>query len=245
MGRLLQEFGPKIWICEGPVVRFLFGFRYPTRMAVIELSDGGLFIWSPIALTVKLRREIEAIGSVRYLASPNLLHHLFLAEWKSAYPGARLCASPGLPKRRRDLNFDAELGDIPDPAWADDIDQVLVSGSIAMTEVVFFHRGSRTALFADLIQNLPRGWFKGWRGFVARLDGVVAPNPGAPREWRASFVNRRAARGALRRILAWPIERVVIAHGEPATINGSAFVRNAFSWLLGSQIFNSGTKLPE
>ena len=55
-----------------------------------------------------------------------------------------------------------------EPDWAADIDQVVVHGSFALTEVVFFHRRSRTALFADLIQNFPRDWFKGWRGFLAR-----------------------------------------------------------------------------
>jgi hypothetical protein len=102
-----------------------------------------------------------------------------------------------------------------------------------LTEVVFFHGASGTAIFGDLIQNLPRDWFKGWRGVAARLDGICAPNPGAPREWRASFLNRRAARAALQRILAWPIERVLIAHGEPATADGGAYVRRAFGWLIG------------
>jgi hypothetical protein len=47
-----------------------------------------------------------------------------------------------------------------------------------------------------------------------------------------SFVNRRAARAALARVLAWPIERVVIAHGVLPTAGGAAFVRRAFAWLL-------------
>ena len=108
--------------------------------------------------------------------------------------------------------FDGELGGQPAPEWAADIDQVPVRGSF-MTEVEFFHRASRTAIFTDLVQNFPPDWFKGWRGVVARLDRICAPHPGAPREWRASFLNRRAARADLARILAWPIERVLIAHG--------------------------------
>ncbi len=235
MSGLLREFGPGVWICEGPVVPFVCGFPYPTRMAVIRLSDGGLFLWSPVALSAALRREIDALGPVRHLVSPNFLHHLFLGEWRSAYPEARLYASPGLRKRRKDLAFDADLADAPDSAWAADIDQVLVRGSLVMTEVVFFHRASRAAIFADLIENLPRDWFKGWRGVAARLDGIIAPDPGAPREWRATFLDRRAARAALERILAWPIERVLIAHGECPTTNGSAFVRRAFAWLLKRQ----------
>jgi hypothetical protein len=119
----------------------------------------------------------------------------------------------------------------PEPECVAEIDQIQVRGNF-LTETVFFHHASRTALFADLIQNFPPDWFKGWRGVAARLDGICAPNPGAPREWRASFLNRRAARAALQRILAWPIERVLAAHGDPATADGAAFVRRAFSWLL-------------
>jgi Domain of unknown function (DUF4336) len=232
MAALLSEFGTHLWIAEGPVVRFFAGFRYPTRMAVIRLDDGNLFIWSPVALTPALRQEIDALGKVRHLVSPNFLHHLFLKEWKEAYPASRLYASPGLARRRKDLVFDAVLGDAPEPAWAAEIDQVLMRGSIVMTEVVFFHRASATAIFADLIQNFSRDWIGGWRGLVMRLDGITAPNPGAPREWRLSFIHRRAARAAMARILAWPVERVLIAHGEPQRSDGAAFVRRAFSWLV-------------
>jgi hypothetical protein len=227
----LREFGPGIWVCDGPVVPFLT-FPYPTRMAVIRLSDGSLFVWSPIALSAELRTAVDALGRVRYLVSPNAIHHLFLGEWKSACPQARLYASPGLRKKRDDLAFDADLGDAPEPEWAAEIDQVVVHGSFAMTEVVFFHRASGTAIFADLIENFPPDWFEGWRGIVARLDGIVAPHPGAPREWRLSFLNRRAARAALDQILGWPIERVLMAHGELVTEDGAAFVRRAFGWLL-------------
>jgi hypothetical protein len=201
-------------------------------MAVIRLADGELFVWSPVALSDALRVSIDALGPVRHLVSPNSLHHLFLGEWQSAYPMARLYASPGLRRKRKDLTFDAELGDAPEPAWAVDVDQVVLHGSFALTEVVFFHHASHTVLFADLIQNFPRDWFKGWRGVVARFAGIVAPSPGAPRDWRASFLNRRAARVALAQVLTWPIERVMIAHGDLQTTDSVAFVRRAFAWLL-------------
>ena len=73
----LLQFGPEIWIADGPVASF-HGFPYPTRMAVIRLSNGSLFVWSPVALTGSLRASIDVLGPVRYLVSPNALHHLFL-----------------------------------------------------------------------------------------------------------------------------------------------------------------------
>jgi hypothetical protein len=226
----LIPLGTKIWIAEGPVVSF-FGFPYPTRMAVIRLVSRDLFIWSPIALTPALRTQVEALGPVKHLVSPNKLHHLSLRAWHAAFPEARLYAPPGLVKKCGDIPFDGELGNAPEPAWAGDIDQVLMAGSFAMTEIVFFHRASRTALFADLIENFRPGWFTGWRGIVARLDGIVAPNAGAPREWRLTFRNRKAARGSLHRMLAWHAEQVVVAHGEIVREHGAGFIRDSFRWL--------------
>ncbi len=226
----LYEFGPGIWTSEGPIISF-FGFRYPTRMAVIRLPNRGLFVWSPVALSTTLKQDVDALGSVRCLVSPSRLHHLYLGEWKSAYPSARLYASPDLRAKRKDLAFDADLGDAPESEWAGEIDQAPVRGSF-LTEVVFFHRESGTAIFADLVQNFPPDWFASWRGVLARLDGICAPNPGPPREWRATFFNRGAARASLRAILSWPIERVLMAHGDPVCADGLSFVRRAFGWLL-------------
>jgi hypothetical protein len=227
----LISFGPDIWVAEGPVVSF-FGFPYPTRMVVIRLRSGSLFVWSPIAPTPELKAEVEAVGTVAHLVSPNKIHHLFLKAWKDAYPQARIHALDELKKRKLALPIEALLDDAPNPEWAADIDQVVVRGSFALSEVVFFHRKSRTAIFADLIENFPPDWFKGWKGILARLDGIVSPHPGAPREWRASFRNRKLARAALDRILAWGPEKVIMAHGIVVRNDGVGFIRRAFGWLL-------------
>ena len=79
-GVMLCEFGPGIWTSRGPIISFL-GFRYPTRMAVICLPNGGLFVWSPVALSTSLKKNVDALGLVRFLVSPNRLHHLYLSEW--------------------------------------------------------------------------------------------------------------------------------------------------------------------
>jgi hypothetical protein len=130
------------------------------------------------------------------------------------------------------LRIDAELGDAPDPEWAEDVDQVPVRGNLIATEFAFFHRGSGTILLCDLIQHFDRGRFSGWRALVARLDLMTAPEPEVPRKFRLAFVDRRAARASLARILAWPADRVVMAHADPIRTGGRAFVARAFRWLL-------------
>jgi hypothetical protein len=227
----LVPFGEELWVADGPVCSF-YSFPYPTRMAVIRLANGDLFVWSPVRLDAALRAEVEALGRVAHLVEPNSLHHLFLPDWVEAYPAARVYAPPGLRKKRRDIRFDTELGAEPEPGWAGQIEQIVLAGSVALTELLFFHHGSRTALVCDSIQSFPHGWFKGWRGVLARLDGIAEPNIGAPREWRLSFLNRKAARAAVERLLALAPERVVLAHGEMVAVNGADLVRRGFAWLL-------------
>ena len=228
---MLEQFGDGIWIADGADTVEVFGFRYPTRMAVIRLADGGLFIWSPIPLVDALRTAVDALGPVRHIVAPNSLHHLSVADWQRAWPEAKVYAPPGLREKRKDIAFDDDLGNEPDPAWAGEIDQVLMAGNVITTEIVFFHIASGTVLFTDLIQHFPAGWFSGWRAVVAKLDLMVAPEPAVPRKFRLAFTDRRAARDALAQIRAWPARKVLMAHGTPVTEDGAAFIGRAFRWL--------------
>jgi hypothetical protein len=54
-----------------------------------------------------------------------------------------------------------------------------------------------------------------------------------PRKLRLAFVGRRKARAALERILGWPVEKVLMAHGTPVERDVPAFLRRAFGWLVG------------
>ena len=188
---MLEEFGPSLYLADGPTVLF-YGFPYPTRMAVARLSDGSAWIWSPIALTDELAGAVEEIGPVRYVVSPNKIHHLFLAEWAERWPEARVYAPPGLARRKPEIQFDADLGDEPDAAWADDIDQVVFRGSFAMEEVVFFHAASRTLIVADLCEHFGP-WSPGLTRLVARAANMYA-KPRMPPDWQLSFRNREATR---------------------------------------------------
>jgi len=228
---MLKPFGDDIWIAEGPEVEGGLGFHYPTRMAVIRLDSGELFIWSPTEISHALRAKLDSIGKVAHLVAPNSLHHTFIAEWKAAYPEARILAAPGLRRKRGELDIAAELGDAPCPRWAGQIEQVAVIGNRITTEIVFFHVKSRTVIFTDLLQQFPPGWFSGWRSIVARLDLMVSPNPSVPRKFRVAFSDRKAARGRIKQILSWPIEKVLMAHGTPVTSGGHASVAQAFRWL--------------
>ena len=227
---VLEQFGDDLWIAAGPTV-ISAGFRYPTRMALIRLGDGGLFAWSPVGLSSELRAAVDALGDVHFLVTPTMMHHLSLTAWRNAYPRAVLYAAPGSRQRRLEIVFDEDLGDEPARGWAGQIDQVVMRGNAIAQEVVFFHRKSNVVLFADLLQNFPPTWFSGWQKLVARMDGMIGPEPRTPNKFRVAFTDRRAARASVKRILAWPAEKVLMAHGDPVRAEGGAFIARAFAWL--------------
>ncbi len=227
---MLRQIDDDIWIAEGENVPFL-GIPYPTRMTLVRLRDGGLWVHSPIRLVPELIDTVKARGPVRCVVAPNKLHHLFLSEWADAWPEATIYAPPGLRRKRGDLRLDADLGDDPPAAWAQDIDQVMFRGSFALVEVVFFHRRSRTLIVTDLIQKFDPSTLNPFHRLVMRLDGMLGPEGSTPREWRLSFWNRRQARVALHTALGWDPERIVIAHGTWVTSDGREALRRSLRWL--------------
>lgn len=229
---MLHSFGPDLHYAEGPVITAAGGFRFPTRMAVLRLDGGGLWIWSPIPLTAELRAAIETLGLPQALVAPNHLHDSWLDDWVQAYPQAEVHLAPGLPARHPELTQAQELGDAAPDAWAGQIDQLVLRGNAITTEVLFFHRASGAVLVTDLLQNYPAGWFPGWRGVVARLDGMVGPAPRMPRKFRLGFLgHRRMAGQAARLLLDWPITRLLVAHGTPVEQGARGLMHREFGWL--------------
>lgn len=224
-----------IWLAEGGLVDF-YGFPYPTRMVVVRLNNGRLWIWSPIGLSANLRAEIDALGRVAHLVSPNRIHHLYLQDWKAVYPTARLWGPASTIRKRKDLSFEAPLTDQAPADWQDEIDQFWFTGSFVLDEVVFLHRASRTVILADLSENfspefLEAHW-KPWARRIARIWKITEPFGYAPLEWRVTWLKREGAREALARLLAADPEKVVMAHGEWQRENGRAYLENAFRWLV-------------
>ena len=68
----LREFGRSLWVADGPTVPFL-GIPYPTRMAIARLANGGLWVWSPVALGFDLEAAVRALGTVEHLVSPKVI----------------------------------------------------------------------------------------------------------------------------------------------------------------------------
>ena len=226
----LREHDEGIWTIEGDPISFVT-FPYTLRSTVIDLGGGSLFVHSPVQLEVA-SGIADSLGRVRHLVSPNKLHHLFLGDWKNAYPEAKLHAPPGLIAKRPDLAFDEVLGDTPTSAWRSVLDQRVVRGSFFMEEVVFFHRSSRTLILGDLIENHDPNVFGPVHRALARANGMLAPRGTVPRNYRLTFWRRAETRQTLREILDWAPRRVIVLHGPCVEDDAAGFLRHAFRWVL-------------
>jgi len=224
----MQQLDTDLWISDTPL-RFL-GLSVGARMTVVRLADSKLLLHSPIAAAPELVREVKALGPVAYLVAPNRFHHLFVAQWQAACPEASVWAAPQLDAKRPDLEISGVLRDAPEPGWADTLDQVLIGGFPMMNEVVFFHRTSATLIATDLAFNvgpssppLTRLVFR-----LSRSYGRLAPTV-----LERLFIRDRAAfRHSLQRILEWPFERVVVAHGEVSEKGGREELVSGYGWIL-------------
>ncbi|MBV7296324.1 DUF4336 domain-containing protein [Enterovibrio paralichthyis] len=221
-----------IWIVDGETVSF-YSLPYTTRMTVVRLEEGGLWIHSPVGLTDTLRKEIDKLGEVKYLIAPNHLHHLFLGEWQEAYPNAQTFGTPEVIDKRRDLKFDNTLGKQENWPLDGQISQRLFTGSRFMAECVFFHHRSKTLIVTDLIENFDPYQFNNLQRPIARLAGILAPEGKMPIDWRLSFMfNKATAREHMETIIGWNPERIVMAHGEIIPHDAVPFLMRSFDWLL-------------
>ena len=125
-----------------------------------------------------------------------------LVEWAAAYADAQVHAAPGLTQKVASTQIHSTIGDAPDPAWAGAMEQLIMRGNRNTTDVVAFQRELATVLVKDRVPQIPKGWFRGWRAVVARLDLMKAPVPSVPHKFRmATTAVKVAGRDAVKRIL--------------------------------------------
>ena len=225
---MLRELATDVWTRDQPLG--FFGIEIGTRMTVLGLPGSRLLLHSPVHRTPELAAEVEKLGTPAFIVAPNRFHHLYAGEWRDAYPDSRLYVAPGLETKRKDLRITGVLDAAPAPEWADTIDQVRVEGFPLANEVVLFHRPSGTVVASDLLFNITESSPPLTR-FAMRLSGAYG-RPSSTLLERFFVRDRAAFRRSLEKILAWPIRRIVLAHGEVVESDARGALERAYSWVL-------------
>ena len=224
-GASLTLLAEGVWVDSSPVS--ILGMRLSSNMTVLRLGDGGLLLYSPIALTLERRAAVEALGLVSHLYAPNLFHHLRVGEWSAAFPAAQVHGPPGLAKKRPDLRIDRVHG--ATPALAEAVEELPIDG-FRLEERALLHRPSGTLVVADLVHNIGRPEQR-WAQIYTRAMGFydrVALSRAI--RW-TGFTDRAAARRSVDALLGRPFERLVVGHGAPISTGAREVLAAACAFL--------------
>lgn len=223
-----------VWTVEGPEVGYrLSGVSIPcpTRMTIVRLRDGGLWLHSPVAYSVALHSAVDKLGPVSALIAPSSYHHLHIEKWAAAHSKAQVFATPDLVENVGSGGCNV-LGDGVSASWNSEIDSRLVDlGSFK--EAIFFHHASRTLIVTDLMQNFEVGRI---RSLLIKLllsaGGATGPNGRPSIEIRqAARGHHRALQSGVQQMIAWHPERIILSHGKCYSTEAVTEIERAFSWL--------------
>ena len=168
--------------------------------------------------------ENAILPTAEAIVAPSLLHHKHLIDAQRAAPYAAIWGPPGLANKIPELGEVNVLGRDPWP-FGDELDFEVIEGAPKRNEVVFFHRASGTIYTADLVFNM-RG-DAGWLSKLTFRAMGVYQRFGMAKPWKHWVKNRGAFLESIERVLAWPFDRIVMAHGEIVETGGKRLLREA------------------
>jgi hypothetical protein len=226
-----------IGIVDGPFEYLTVGgvrlpMPFTTRMTVLRLASGDLFLHSPIKFDEALARELQQIGEIRHLVSPNQFHYAHIEEWSRAFPNSITWASPLVRQRARarhiEVTFARDLDFDPPEEWRQDIDQTLFPGGY-FKEFIFFHKKSKTLVLTDTIINIELDKMsEPWRT-ATKLSGVCYPHGRIFFGMRLPLLLQpRKTAAAFEKINSWQPDRIVLSRGRCFESGGSEVIGRIF-----------------
>lgn len=199
------EVAPGLWQLRGSLP-----FPLPRYMTVGRLPDGGLLIYSAVAMDEAGMQKLEALGKPTVMIVPHALHLMDAAFYKARYPGLRVIA-PQAAKERLDPACPV------DEAPAEGLKRLGLRGEIVpgnkYDEVMLdldLPNGERALIFTDLLTH------GGPKNLMMRLMGPPG-GKGIARIVRLRQIGDKAAtRAFLERMAKEPkIGKILLAHAKP------------------------------
>ena len=235
----LKPFGKDIWVVDGPVIKF-YGMPFTTRMVVVKLAGDELLIHSPINLTENLKQELDKLGKVKYLISPNKIHYWYIADFQKNYPEAITFASDGVQERSKkaskNIRWDQELKDLK-PNYFTDLEIIPIDGNRFMTEYTFFHFPSSSWIVTDIIENFEAQKINPFFRIIAFLGGALSPNGGTTRDQQMLFKgNHSLLKKNIDRVKELNPKQIIMAHGKILNNNIPSQLDRIFGWVKSNTI---------
>ncbi|KAI8946344.1 hypothetical protein F4801DRAFT_564967 [Xylaria longipes] len=262
--QVIRNVTPNVVTVSVPFLRFE---KVPIggRATIIKLTSGAIAVFSPVALTDEVKAKVTELGgNVGYLIAGDLEHHIFLTQWKTEYPTAKLIGPKGLPERRKamtdpmigkeefDFLYDetnAHSAAISDEFAADF--EVEMVDAHPNKEIVLFYKPEKVLIEADLMFNLPpteqyskvpenekKGGGLLKKIFYA-LNTTQGPAKGHKRLlWYAisnGNKNRAGFNESAKRIYGWDWNTLIPCHGDTIEGTGKETFAKIFDWHLNGK----------
>ena len=217
-------------------------------------------MFSPVALTPEVKAKVSELGGdVKYLVALDFEHHIFLSEWATAYPGAKLVGPDGLPEKRL-KSQDEKIGKEPfavvfdpknknqikiGPDFDQDFEYEYVDAH-PNKEIVFVYKPEKILIEADLMFNLPAteqysrvpAAQKPKGGILASLGNAIWNTQGEAKgakrfTWYAlSRRDRTGFNASIQKINSWDFTTLIPCHGDVIEGNAKAVFDKVFEWHL-------------
>lgn len=199
------------------------GMSLPSRTTLLRRGDKVL-VHSPLAIDDARAAEIDALGEVDAIIAPSCIHYLFLKAAIARWPSARVLGAPGLEKKVPGVGFTP----LPPSGEVEGLCVRRIDGFPYIGEHVFLH--DRTLVVTDLVFNVHAVRDAGMKMFL-RIVGAW-DKPAQSRFWRYLFSRDvHAGARAVRDVLSWDFDRVVVAHGDVIESDAKATLSSALAWL--------------
>lgn len=222
----------QIWYAQ-QVLKF-GPFAFTSRMTVVRLQSGKLWIHSPIAPTPAIIAALDKLGSVQFVVAPNKVHHLHFLPFIQTFPYATGIIASGLNRKRPDLESYKTIGDAGmelagSPSWTAELQAIFIEGIPTLQETAWFHQPSGTLILTDLLACFGSN-NTGVNRLMARLLGVYE-NLAMSRTIKFLVKDKYALARSVKLLLALDVQRIVVSHDQIIEIDAKQKLEQAFRWL--------------
>ena len=207
----LTEVDDNVWTVTGTIHMPVGDFE--RRMTVARLRDGGLVVYSAIALDEPQMARLDGLGRMAWLVVPGDDHRLDARPWLQRYPTMHVAAPAGA--REKALEVVPVESTAPD--FGDtNVQWVTVPGTREHEAALVIRGGKGTTIVVnDLIANIRHE--HGFSGWLLRVMGFAGDEPSIPGVRKLAMV--KDADALREQLLEWSeiadLRRILVSHGEP------------------------------
>ncbi|TKX20128.1 hypothetical protein C1H76_7628 [Elsinoe australis] len=250
---VIRKVTPEILTCSVPFLRF-GRIQIGGRGTIVRMASGDLAVFSPVALTEEVKKQLADFGRLTHIVAPDLEHHIFLDEWHAAYPDAKVVGPDELKAKREKQGSKVPFAylwkkDQP-PSVDAEFDKEFEYEYVHAhpnKELVFNHKPSKTLIQADLMFNLPateqmsKTGISATGGPLTKLF-IALNSPEGSAIWQKRFLwyamssgDRPSFNKSIQKIDSWDFDRIIPCHGDVIESDGKGIFRKVFEWHLAAK----------